>query len=71
MTPYQQWMKRFSRAGAVYATACPIVLWWTNAPIVGWVVYASTCFLHYCLAVGFDAVHDSLLNRVSQSRDGS
>ena len=63
-TPYQNRMSRFVSVGSLYAAATPVVLWLTESPNVGWVVYASTLVILHCLATGFDAVYDSLSQRL-------
>jgi hypothetical protein len=60
MTPYQTRMRKFIYAGTAYTLGAPIALSSYEVGHLGWLVYASTAVALYCLAVGFDAVYDSL-----------
>lgn len=71
MTPYQKRMTPFISSGTVYLVACPIALGYYSVSNVGWVIYASTVFLYLMLALGLDAVYDSLIENMKKpSRDG-
>jgi hypothetical protein len=67
MSTYQQRMTRFVWAGNIYLVVCPIALWYFAVGSLGWVVYASTGLIHFCLAVGLDAVYDSLREKVQEA----
>jgi hypothetical protein len=53
-------MKKFIWAMNLYGVGCPIALWTAGTSGISWLIYVSTLALMYCLAVGCDAVYDSL-----------
>lgn len=53
-------MSRFVQVASVYVIAGPVTLAYLNPGVLAWVVFVSTVVLLYCLAIGFDAVYDSL-----------
>jgi len=69
MTPYQQRMASFVRAAKIYGAVSPLFLWWKDVSAIGWLIYVSTLVFLFCLAVGFDAVYDSLVERLPPNRE--
>ena len=66
MTNYQKRMTKLVWVGNVYLVGAPVALWYFSLPTVAWFVYVSTLLLLYCLAVGLDAVYDSLRERMDE-----
>lgn len=60
MTNYQKRMTRFVSVVFIYSFGCPIAFAHYEIGGLAWVIYASTLTLYYGLAVGLDAVYDSL-----------
>lgn len=64
MTQYQRRMKQFIWTYTIYGVVCPITLIWIGASAASWVVFASTLTLLHGIAIGCDAVYDSLSERL-------
>jgi hypothetical protein len=60
MTNYQKRMSRFIQVWGVYSVAGAGTLAYLNPGVLAWVVFVSTIVLLCCLAIGLDAVYDSL-----------
>lgn len=65
MSNYQRRMKRFIAVVVVYVCASAIGVAHFDLQ-VGWLIVFSTCAILYSLAVGFDAVYDSLQELLSR-----
>jgi hypothetical protein len=63
MTNYQRRMKYFIAGAVVYLIAAWVGLSYFDLAL-GWLVVFSTCAILCSLAVGFDAVYDSLQERL-------
>jgi hypothetical protein len=64
-TRYQVQMTNFIWGALSYAFVVPFVIWWKEpSSLVSWIVYASTLAILFCLAIGFDAVYDSLSEKL-------
>jgi hypothetical protein len=68
MTNYQQRMSRFVRAGNIGLPCAMIAVWYYEIGALGWLILGCTTFLQHCLAVGLDAVYDSLKESLPYSR---
>ena len=61
MTNYQQRMKKFTSATHAYMfVAIAAVVVFEPRSLVAWLLVGSTFVISYLLAVGLDAVYDSL-----------
>jgi len=69
MTQYQRRMTKFIWTMNIYVVVCPIALWKTEASAISWLVYISTLTILYCIAVGCDAVYDSLSEQPEAARE--
>ena len=69
MTQYQRRMTKFVWTMNIYAVVCPIALWQTGASAISWLVYISTLTIMYGIAVGCDAVYDSLSEQSVATRE--
>lgn len=69
MTQYQRRMTKFVWTMNIYGVVCPIALWKTEASAISWLVYISTLTIMYGIAVGCDAVYDSLSEKSETVRE--
>jgi hypothetical protein len=70
MTPYQKRMSRFIWLGNAYIIAGCLALYFLNVGHIAWLILGSTLFLHFSLAIGLDAVYDSLRERLTAADAG-
>lgn len=56
---YQERMRTFVNASFLYGAASGIALYFDKKDITDWIFW-STLFLCYQMAIGFDAIYDSL-----------
>lgn len=69
-TPYQRRMTKIVWTGSIYGIVTPIILSWNNvASSTNLMVYSSTLFVFFCLAIGFDAIYDSLSEKLPPIRN--
>lgn len=69
MTNYQRRMTSFTRIGGFTATCAVVFCIWKDIGPLGWLVLIVGGGLFFALAAGFDAVYDSLHERLDRVID--
>ncbi len=64
MSPYQKRMTPIVWALSIYSVALPIYFLWKGASSESWFIYGSTLVIVYCPVTGFDAVYDSISEKL-------
>lgn len=64
-TRYQHRISKLVWAANIYGVLGAFGIWYSSLPALAWLVLASTITVLYAVAAGFDAVFDSLNERIN------
>jgi hypothetical protein len=65
LTRYRTRMEKLYWVGNIFVWLVPIAIFYFGSSLIAWLVYVSTITVFLALAFGFEAVFDSLSERVN------